>query len=778
MTTTQGAGGDWLRNALDLERVLARIREQAETPMGADRVAALAPPLPDPVSAQALGREAETLLALGAGLAGAVRVGRLARRAARGGVLDAGELAGVARTLARTETVRAKAEPGLTPGWAARLGALALPGALREAVERVVAPDGSVRDTASPLLADLRARQRRLWEEIDGILAGILHSPHWAPYLQEPVVTERAGRRVVPVKVGFRNKVAGIVHDQSASGQTVFVEPMAVVDRHNRIALLLREETAEIERLLTELSRAVGAEAPALEAVEEVLADLDVALAGVRYGQGLDGRWPRLGGQRFLIRSGRHPLLQDPVPLDLAVEDRRPVLVITGPNTGGKTVALKTAGLVAALALLGMMVPAAEGTEVPLYTAILADIGDEQSLEQNLSTFASHIARLVPLVRLADAGARPLLALIDEIGAGTDPDEGAALAQALVERLAAAGVHTLVSTHFGRLKLLAYEDPRIQNARVEFDRETLAPTYRLVLGQPGSSHALYIAARLGLDAALVQRARELIGERGQALEGAIEAVGTLTRRLEETERELEARRRDLEAEEAALRARITRWEERRQAEEERLRVQWQAELRRLREEVRRLAAQVEASEGKARFQALEELRRTLREAAPPPPVAGPPGPAPALTVGVRVRIRGFEDPGVVQELAGRTATVEVGGMRIKLPVEELELAEAPAAARPRGGGRTPATAARMARVSPEEDVRGLTVDDALAVVDKFLDNALLLGLDTVRIIHGKGTGTLRRALNAWLAHDPRVAERRLGGPAEGGDGVTVVRLKG
>ncbi|MDA8195190.1 MAG: endonuclease MutS2 [Thermaerobacter sp.] len=783
----QGTGTlGWLQKeslrVLEFAQVLGLAAARAETEMGREAVQALAPlkSLDDLHAWQLALREAWSLAAQGRlTLQGAWPLAPLANRAAKGGTLAAVELARVLSTVSVAQRAREVVLDGDGPILAEDWRPVAIPLALRSRLERTVTPEGDVLDRASPRLEQIRRAIHQLEEEIDREFERLFRSSRWAPFLQEAVVTVRFGRRVVPVKREFRHSVPGIAHDQSASGQTVFVEPLPVVERQNRLAGRMTEEREEIDRILREVSREIGESAESLRTMHTVLCALDVRLAIVRYGMALGAVFPEVGGRELILRDARHPLLAHPVPISLELTESRRVLVITGPNTGGKTVALKTVGLMTALAWTGFPIACGEGTRIPLVRHTLADIGDEQNLEQNLSTFSSHMARLIPMMSAADDGT---LCLVDEIGAGTDPEEGAALAEAMLERLADRRAYAVVSTHYGRLKLVAFHDARIENAQVEFDRESLRPTYHLMMGQPGSSHALYISRRLGLEEALLARAETFLNAESVKLADAILEVNRVQRQLREAETLVAKERSDLAVLREQLEDERVRFAREQDRERQRLRVNWQRQMEEIRREVEAALKEVRAEEGEARARAMETFRQRYRQMQDLPPALADARHSPAGArpekAGDFVRVAGFSELGMVTDVNGETATVEIGSLRLKLAVSDLERVEPPkpaAARRPaRGTGPLPVQKAESIRM--QCDLRGMTTAEALATLDKYLDDAVLAGLPLARIIHGKGTGVLRRAVGEALRGDPRVFAFRLGQMGEGGDGVTVVQL--
>ncbi|MBI3287523.1 MAG: endonuclease MutS2, partial [Chloroflexi bacterium] len=562
------------------------------------------------------------------------------------------------------------------------------PSALVEAIRRSIGERGEVLDAASPRLAAVRRELGEAQGQLLARLQRMIASPEVGAFLQEPLITQRGGRYVLPLKAEFKGRIPAVVHDQSTSGATLFVEPLAVLELNNRWRELQLEEEREVQRVLQELTAQVGERHEEIAAILEALARLDLALAKAKYSRALSGVEP-IGvpfrpasrgelahpGGTLRLRGARHPLLppERTVPIDLYLSEEIFILIITGPNTGGKTVTLKTAGLLAAMAQSGLHIPAEEGSALSIFEGIYADIGEEQSIEQNLSTFSSHLTQIVDL--LGRAGKRCLV-LLDELGAGTDPLEGSALARAILEHLRQRGITTLVATHYTELKAYAQITPGVENASLEFDVETLSPTYQLTIGLPGRSNALSIASRLGLDAAIVQRAGELLTPQDRQAETYLEEIqkarqqALQARRQAESalaqaraiQREAEERLRELER----SRAEILN-ESRRSAREELMRVR--AELRQLMQEPRREVrsrAEIEAS-----LAQLESALAPLR-----PSAEG----AVELSVGDPVWVRGLERGGeLLALLDDRKAEVQVGGYRVVLDRDDLE----PAPATPR-----------------------------------------------------------------------------------------------
>ena len=680
--------------------------------------------------------------------------------------------------------------------WSERYPALAefvlamvdLPG-LRADLARSIGPRGEVLDTASPELAAIRRSLKEAHERLRERLRRLLAERQEA--IQDAYVTIRDGRYVIPVRADRRQAVPGITHDVSGSGQTLFVEPFEVLELNNRWRELQAAETHEIERILRVLTQRIADAADELLQIVEAGAALDLALAKARLAYDLDAVEPELlepsgptvpEGHPFLrvrLRAARHPLLdrRTAVPIDVELGERFRILVITGPNTGGKTVALKTVGLLALMAQAGLFIPAAPGSGLSVFSAIFVDIGDEQSIEQNLSTFSSHMRRIVATLQQADASS---LVLLDEIAAGTDPQEGAALARAILERLLEIGALGIVTTHYPELKVVATGTPGLENASVEFDPVTLSPTYRLLVGLPGRSHALEVARRLGLPEDVIARARELLGSGAPQID---RLIAEMHRRLDEAESlaaAAERSRREAEQLRAAAERLLAEAErERREARQEVLR-ELEAELARARELARKIerAARspayppIEVTQDSLR--ALEEVKRRVQSSGRQSGQER----VPEIAVGDRVELTALGLEGDVVAIHPESEEVEVciGQFRVRQPQASVR----------RIGPRReeviqtfvpPVSVTTIPRVEPEIHLRGLHVEEALDRLDRYLDRAVRAGLPWVRVVHGKGTGTLRQAIHAFLRDHPIVKSWELAGPHEGGLGVTVVYLQ-
>ena len=730
------------------------------------------------------------------GLAGAHDVRSLADRASLGGLLDPAELLDVQSTLVTVRSLRGnltrKAEH--YPLLAELTKLMFELGPLVAEIGRCITQQAEVADAASPALAAVRRETRVVHDRLTNRLQEILSSAVSRGVAQEALITERDGRYVIPVKADFRGQMRGIVHDVSGSGATLWVEPLAVVDLGNQYRELRLEEEREVERVLRRLGGMVGDSAGQIIADVERLAELDVHLAAARLGEALHAddlptagtsqSWIAPGAAELRLVEARHPLLTGTVvPTTLQAGGAFKVLLITGPNTGGKTVALKTAGLLTLMALAGLPVPAREGSQVPVFESIFADIGDEQSIEQSLSTFSSHMRNIISILR---TGGKNSLVLLDELGAGTDPEEGAALARAIVQELLDRGSTVIATTHHGELKVFAHETPGVMNANVEFDTQTLAPTYRLVIGLPGRSNAIAIASRLGMPEPVLERAREQVGP-GE------EQVQDLLSDLQRERDQLAAARRteQAKAEEAELLRRrlASELEQLERGREEMLRSAREeldgelAEVREaLREAERRTRQAVDRIELPAAEEAVaaaEEQVRTLRTPQPRRRTAEPAGIAPAeIQAGDRVTLRGLDQPGEAVSAPDARGEIEVqlGSLRTRVKLDQIERVSRPAA--PPG---PPARSAAATVVRPESpgielDMRGQRVEDALPQIEVYLHTAFMAGLPFVRIIHGKGTGTLRRVVREALTGNPLVTDFETADPKAGGDGVTVARL--
>jgi DNA mismatch repair protein MutS2 len=820
MTTPDGSGGESAaidrpggarldrRSLALLEFPLVRARLAAATgfPPGRRLAESLEPSSDPVVVARGLEETAEARAFAaehpGAGIGASRDIGPWIDRAARGGGLEPQHFLDIAATIEAGMRLRDALSGDRRP-LLRDLGRLIQPlPSLRSVLQRSFDPTGELLDTASPRLGGLRRATRVAYERLRSRLDQLVHSTELAGALQEPIVTLRGGRYVIPVRAEARAHVKGIVHDASGSGQTLFVEPLVAVELGNAWREAQLAEQAEIERILDELSTLVAGQASALRETLEALARFDFWAAKARLAEEMDASPAEITDRNEITLLGaRHPGLSGRVvAIDVRLGDGYTALVITGPNTGGKTVALRTLGLLSLMHQAGLHVPADTGTRLPILRDIFADIGDEQSVAQSLSTFSGHMRSIVRIVGAAGPGT---LVLLDELGAGTDPTEGSALAQSLLDHFVRARALVVATTHYAELKLYAHTTPQARNASVEFDAETLRPTFKLSIGLPGQSQAFAIAERLGLPAAIVDDARSRLTEEQQKFEETLAAIKATERDV--TQALAEARL----AEERARAAVAAAEEERRRARRERdesvqkARAEAESVVNDVRAEVRALRRQLERETVTQRSldEALERVRGPLERlpAAEPEPAQAGPGEPVAWRVGMRAHSRagGWEGRIAAIERRGRRATVEAGGMRISAPLDELEPAvggepgeagqgrgdRARAGTRPGRGAAAamPESASRLqlerARsVASALDLRGATVNEALELLDRYLDDAALAGLEQVTIVHGMGTGALRDAVRDHANGHPQVRSWRPGGQGEGGDGVTVVAL--
>lgn len=751
---------------LELEKVLEHIAPLASSPLGAEAVRRLEPSPDRPRIEEEFALVEQMEMAVREGFSpGAISDLRpLVEEARTRGNLRPEQFLIVAETLEAAAGIAHALCSDHTPlgGLARRLSDQTQ---LLESIRRAIDDRGEIREAASQKHRTLVRERRALTEEITEALQRFLDSHR--NLVQEPVITQRGSRFVVPLRSGAQGMVPVVVHDISQSGQTVFAEPEPVVRLNNRLREVEDDIWRERLRILAELAGRLLHEEASLTRDRETLARLDSLYARARYALAEEAMVPKLTQDgRVELVEGRHPLLgTKAVPISIAFGREKRLVVITGPNTGGKTVTLKTIGLLTLMAQCGIPIPASPRTTLTVWERVRSDIGEEQSIEQSLSTFSSHMKNIIGILSEADDQS---LVLLDELGAGTDPQEGAALGLAILEQLLRLGCTAAVATHLGPVKNFAISHPGVLSCSMEFDLRTLSPTFRVLVGVPGSSCALSIAERLGLSRELVTRARERLS-RGEIQ--AEEIIGELQREWTAARRV----RADLQAEREAVRRLREEYERWLSALREKKTVALGRELSRLEEELR--AARKELSELIARARApgsAEERRRILRRveeiAAWAPTLPPAERPAPKLEEGQLVRIRSTGAVGVVRRIEEDLVKVEVRGRRVELSPAALE----PAEGQPSAPARPPIPLG--GEVPLELSVRGLTVAEALPLVEAWLDRLFLAGIQTGRLIHGKGTGTLRRALHEHLSSVPYVRGFHLAPPNEGGQGVTIVEL--
>lgn len=711
------------------------------------------------------------------------------RRAEAGGVLSTKELLGIGELLRITRGVRQWKNHSASVDTSLDLlfSRLSENKHLEERISSCILSEEELADNASPELYDIRRKMRIAASKARETLEKIIRSTSYQKYLQDAIITQRSGRFVVPVKAECRGQVPGLVHDTSSSGATVFIEPMGVVQANNDIRVLESKEAAEIERILYELSAEAGGHADTASESFEALIELSLIFGKASLGYKMKATLPKINSEgRINLKSARHPLLnpKTAVPTDINLGVNFDTLVITGPNTGGKTVSLKTLGLLTLMAMCGLLIPAAEGSEISIFRKVLVDIGDEQSIEQSLSTFSAHMTNIVSILKEAN---RDSLVLIDELGAGTDPVEGAALAVAILERLRDKGAKIASTTHYAELKEFALRTEGVENGCCEFDVASLRPTYKLLIGVPGRSNAFAISKRLGIDDSIVERANALVSAESRQFEDVVE---TLDSRRQELEEELESARK------ATLRA----TEEKRKAENalKDAELKAQRELDKARHEASLLLARTKAQadaliadlekmkkEGSLSAEDKSKLRQTIRkmedEADPIKEQSQDNYTLPRpLKAGDTVLLVDIDKNATVLETPAEnssTVFVQAGIIKTRTSVKNIRLLEKEKVSL---GGK-PINRGRTSRIDTrpvtEIDVRGYTADEAVMTVDRALDTAVLTHVNMLTVIHGKGTGVLRKEIHLFLKHHKAVKSFRLGTFGEGEAGVTIIEMK-
>ena len=662
-------------------------------------------------------------------------------------------------------------------------GGLMVHRAIEDEIQRCILSEDEVFDGASPALARIRRQMKLANEKVRAKLNDMIHSSTYSKYLQDPLVTIRNGRFVIPVKQEYRQNVPGLIHDQSGTGATLFIEPSAVVELGNEYKKLVMEEAAEVERILTELTEMIKPSANDIYQDLITLGEIDLCFARAKLARDMRAVRPKLNSEgRITIKKGRHPLIsrERVVPIDIWLGQDFTTLIVTGPNTGGKTVTLKTLGLFTLMAQAGLFVPADLGTELAVFREVFADIGDEQSIEQSLSTFSSHMRNIVGILEQAEDTS---LVLLDELGAGTDPIEGAALAQAILEELHSRGCITAATTHYSEIKAFALTHDGMQNASMEFDVERLCPTYRLFIGIPGKSNAFEISRRLGMNDYIIERARDFISKQDIDFESVLSDAETEKHKAEREREQAEEARRELEALRADMRA------ERKQFEEEKtkLRMAAKEEARKLvadaKREMEALIVQIRSLkevDQRAADRAIQQARDAVREKdkelyETPKEQRTREGEAPKfVSPGQTVYVVSLDKKGtVIGKAKNGEVPVQVGIIKLNVRLDDLrEVQEQQQATSSAKVEYDPANSAGL-----ELDIRGMMVDDAKPVVDRYLYDCKRQGLSEVSIIHGKGTGALRAGIQSYLRTHERVKSFRNGNYGEGDYGVTVVTLK-
>jgi DNA mismatch repair protein MutS2 len=813
--------------ALEFDRIVAAVADLAVTPSGHERLRELYP-MTDPArvaAAQRATSEGTRLLADVHGLplrAPSDLADILDALAVEGRPLEPLRLLGLAEYLESIEATRTtvKRATGSFPILTSLVDSIASFRNEIADVRRRIEPSGDVSDHASPALARIRDRLRKLRARLRSTLDALVRGRDTAKYLQDQVVTDRNGRYVVMVRAEHRGAIPGLVHGTSSSGATLFLEPLETVEVNNDVVAQQEEEAEEVRRILLELTDAFRGRPHDLRRTLDVATELDAIQARARFSARLGAVEPAMSTDgTFDLRAARHPLLvlqgrerrksredeglssenelrpQFPVPVDIRLIPPVHIVIIAGPNTGGKTVAVKTAGLLALMAQAGLHIPADPGSRTPVFQSIFADIGDEQSIAASLSTFSAHVTNVVSMDRMLE---RPALILLDEVGAGTDPVEGGALGTAVIDHFRGRGAHLLATTHYDALKSYASTTPGVTGAAFGFDPDTFAPTYRLIYGSPGRSLAIEIAARLGMPASVVEAARGNLSDREQQLAEHLARVDRDLHAVEEERRALARERATVAETERKLRAREEAVREREAVVRRRAETRLDQQLRDARREIdtvleglkvraselreARLSGMARTSEaGAAKTDARAAVDRAIErarhaaapDAAPPFSVQEPPNVRGPIVAGLRVRVGSLGMEGTVLEMQGRHADVDVRGKRLRALVDDLS---------PLAPAGAPSVKIRV-DLQPKEaslselNVIGCTVDQALDRVEKFLDEATVTDQRSIRIVHGHGTGQLRRGIAGFLKEHPLVARFDAAPTEQGGGGVTVVELK-
>lgn len=712
------------------------------------------------------------------------------KRAVRGGVLSVAEIVSVGKVLETSRRLAAYPDDVVCESLSEHFDALHADKELEKRITSCTADGETLCDDASAELSDIRRKIRIANNKVRDILKGIISSPTYSKCLQEQIITMRGDRYVVPVKSEHKGDIKGIVHDTSSTGATLFIEPMSVVEANNEIRVLTDRERDEIERILAELSAHIADSAELIEMSYGVISELDLVFARAHHALRYGCYRPVLNSDGVIrLDKARHPLL-DPkkaVPVNISLGKDFDTLVVTGPNTGGKTVVLKTVGLLTLMAQSGLHIPANEGSVIAVFKNVFADIGDEQSIEQSLSTFSAHMVTIVNILKKVDDRS---LCLFDELGAGTDPIEGASLAVSILERVRAFGAKTMATTHYSELKTYALGTDRVENASCEFDVETLAPTYRLLIGIPGKSNAFAISKRLGLDDSIIEQAKTYIAGENLKFEDILQELEKSRReayldkeRAESYKAETERLKHDTAEENKRIKEKTDKIIERARAEAKEILDSAKRESDEMISEIQKIR---KIKDEKKTQQAIQKVRTELNKKindnnarlaetrfSPKEKYKVPKN----VKCGDDVEIVNLGQKGVVCSLpdSGGNLTVRVGIMKIKTNIKDIKITSA-AKSTPKVRSSGGTGISKTMNLSPELDVRGETVDSAVLLIDIFLDDAMMSSVGQVRIIHGKGTGLLRKGIHSYLKSLSYVKSYRLGVFGEGDSGVTIVEL--
>ncbi len=791
---------------LEYKRILSRLREKAGTTLGKELAGGLLPSGDREEVRERLQQTAEAVYVSSMAqppLGGIKDIRESIKKVGLGAVLAPDELLDILTTMYAMREMKRffkelEAEAPILKNWARSLEIL---GQLEKDLEHIVDEHGNLRDDASVELKRIRREIRSSQAKIKDHLAGLLHNNEYQKYFQEAIVTMRGDRYVLPVKQEYRQHFPGIVHDQSATGSTLFIEPMAVVNLNNDIKQLTAAERHEVERILRAASQKIRKNDSQLMDNCEIMAQVDFAFAKANLAYEMKATEPVLNEAGVTkLMSARHPLLPPDkvVPIDITIGDSYSMLLVTGPNTGGKTVSMKTFGLLVLMAQSGLFLPVESGSEIAVYSNIYADIGDEQSIEQSLSTFSAHMTHLVSIL---DKVEPEDLVLLDELGAGTDPEEGAALAMAILERLLTIKATVLATTHYSELKTFAFGREGIENACVEFDVATLRPTYRLLIGIPGASNAFAISRRLGLSESLIIRAKQLIQADHAQFEQVINQLEKEKMLYEQMNADIETRLRRAEQMEAKAEAMRVELNQKKADILRRAKDEGAALVRRMRRESEEVISQLKEQFNDQGIQkrqaAIQAARDQINEAAGKvrPGIVSvkafrKPVDLKTLEPGDIIYVTKLDQKGTVLSIRGKELEVQLGSLKTNVKARDCKFVEKAPKEKPSarggangslsgGGGRKRGSSfiSKAQEAHRDIDIRGMMVDEAEMVLGKFLDDSVMAGLSQVLIIHGKGTGALRKGVHAYLKRHRNVASFNFADMSEGGTGATLVELQ-
>ncbi|MCI7261303.1 MAG: endonuclease MutS2 [Selenomonadales bacterium] len=781
---------------LEYEKITAMLEARAGSSLGKEKARRLYPSsdFDEIAEWQQETSEAVNVFALKSPpMGGIYDIRPLLKKAGKGATLDLGEMQEIMSTLYAMRNVKyffrdLEIEAPILKEWAHSLEIL---GQLERDLNNTIDEHGNMRENASVELSRIRRELKSSQVRIKDKVQQILHNANYQRMFQDAIVTVRDDRYVIPVKAEYKAHFPGLIHDQSASGSTLFIEPMAVVELNNDIKQLALAEEQEIRRILRQLSAAISKERETLAYNIAILADIDFAFAKARLAQDMDAVLPKLNNEgRTVLKKARHPLIAKDkvVPTTIVIGEAYRMLLITGPNTGGKTVSMKTLGLMVLMAQSGCYLPVEPDSEIAVYQNIYADIGDEQSIEQSLSTFSAHMTHIVRILAKVE---REDLLLLDELGAGTDPEEGAALAMSILERLLKIQATTVATTHYSELKTFAYTTDGIENACVEFDVETLRPTYKLLIGIPGASNAFAISKRLGLSDALILRAKQLVKADHAQFEHVINQLENEKLMYEARNADIAERQQRVQQLEAKL---AKAKEELSQKKGDIIRKAKDKSAAMIRQTKRESEAVISAlkeqfdDQGiKKRQQAIQEARAKLNDAfakARPGIMAqngiGQRIDLKKIAIGDTVYVKKLDQKGTILSIDGKDLTVQIGSLRTKVKTSACTFVshkETETAVKSRKKSAVNGFLRKTQTISRDIDIRGMMVDEAEIIIGKFLDDAVMAGLSQVLIIHGKGTGALRKGVHNYLKRHKSVLSYQFADINEGGTGATLVELK-